>query len=90
MRLVADDPVLRGLLWGTIGLSAMWGVFGSTWLLFANGELGLDAAVIGVVAALGGFGSLIGALVAARAVARFGLGPLVIGVAAHRPRSGTC
>ena len=79
MRLVAHDPILRGLLWGTVGLSAMWGVFGSTWLLFANGELKLDAAVIGVVAALGGFGSLIGALLASRAAARFGLGPLVVG-----------
>ncbi len=79
MRLVAHDPILRGLLWGTVGLSAMWGVFGSTWLLFANGDLKLDAAVIGVVAALGGFGSLIGALLASRAAARFGLGPLVIG-----------
>jgi predicted MFS family arabinose efflux permease len=78
MRLVAHDPILRGLLWGTLGLSAMWGVFGSTWLLFANGELGLDAAVIGVVAALGGFGSLLGALLAERAAGRFGLGRLVV------------
>jgi MFS family permease len=78
MRLVAHDPILRGLLWGTVGLSAMWGVFGSTWLLFANGELGLDAAVIGVVAALGGFGSLLGALLADRAARRFGLGFLVV------------
>jgi Na+/melibiose symporter-like transporter len=78
MRIVARDPVLRGLLWGTLGLSAMWGVFGSTWLLFATGELGLDAAVIGVVAALGGFGSLMGALFAERAAGRFGLGRLVV------------
>jgi MFS family permease len=56
----------------------MWGVFGSTWLLFANGELGLDAAVIGVVAALGGFGSLLGALLAERTAGRFGLGKLVV------------
>jgi MFS family permease len=78
MRLVAGDPILRGLLWGTVGLSAMWGVFGSTWLLFANGELGLDAGVIGVVAALGGFGSLLGALLADRASRRLGLGRLVV------------
>ena len=78
MRIVAHDPVLRGLLWGTMGLSAMWGVFGSTWLLFANGDLGLDAAVIGVVAALGGFGSLVGALLAERMAGRFGLGRLVV------------
>jgi MFS family permease len=78
MRIVAHDPVLRGLLWGTLGLSAMWGVFGATWLLFANGVLGLDAAVIGVVAALGGFGSLVGALFAERMSGRFGLGRLVV------------
>jgi len=78
MRLVAHDPVLRGLLWGTLGLSAMWGVFGALWLLFSNGELGLDAATIGVVAALGGLGSLFGALVADRAARRFGLGRLVV------------
>jgi MFS family permease len=77
-RLVARDPVLRGLLWGTLGLSAMWGVFGATWLLFANGELGLDAATIGVVAALGGFGSLLGALLAERAARRVGLGRLIV------------
>ncbi len=78
MRLVARDPVLRGLLWGTLGLSAMWGVFGATFLLFANGELGLDPAVIGVVAALGGFGSLLGAVYAERAARRYGLGRLVV------------
>ncbi len=78
MRLVATDPVLRGLLWGTLGLSSMWGVFSTTWLLFANGELGLDPATIGVVAALGGFGSLLGGLLAARAARRVGLGRLVV------------
>ena len=41
-------------------------------------ELRLDPAVIGVVAALGGFGSLLGALLAARATARFGIGNVVI------------
>ncbi len=79
MRLVADDPILRGLLWGTMGLAAMWGVFGATFLLFANGELDLDPATIGVVAALGGFGSLMGALLAERSARRFGLGHLVVG-----------
>jgi MFS family permease len=78
LRLVVHDPVLRGLLGGVMGLAAMWGVFGSTWLLFATGELALDPAVIGVIAALGGIGSLAGALVAERAVRRYGLGRLVV------------
>ena len=78
LAVVAGDPVLRGLLWGSMGLSAMWGAFGATWLLFATGEVGLDAAVIGVVAAIGGLGSLSGALLASRTVGRFGRGRLVV------------
>jgi len=77
LRLVVHDPVLRGLAGGTMGLAAMWGVFGATWLLFVTEELRLDPAVIGVIAALGGFGSLLGAVLAARAVTRFGLATVV-------------
>lgn len=78
LRLVTHDPVLRGLAWGTMGLAAMWGVFGATWLLFVTDELGLDPATVGVVAALGGFGSLLGALLAERATRRFGVGQVVV------------
>jgi MFS family permease len=78
LRVVVHDPVLRGLVGGTMGLAAMWGVFGATWMLFVVEELRLDPAVIGVIAALGGFGSLLGALLAARVSARFGVGNVVI------------
>jgi hypothetical protein len=78
MRLVAGDPILRGLLWGTFGVSAQWGVFGSVWLLFATKEVGLDAAVIGVIAAIGGLGSLAGALLASRTTGRYGVGRIVV------------
>ncbi len=78
LRLVVHDPILRGLLAGVMGLAAMWGIFGATWLLFVTDELHLDPAVIGVIAALGGLGSLAGALLAERAVRRYGLGRLVI------------
>ena len=78
LALVVHDPVLRGLVGGTMGLAAMWGIFGATWLLFVVEELRLDPAVVGVVAALGGFGSLLGALLAARVTGRFGIGNVVI------------
>jgi MFS family permease len=78
LRVVMRDPVLRGLTWGTMGLAAMWGVFGATWLLFVTGDLGLDPATVGVVAALGGFGSLLGALLAERVTRRFGVGRVVV------------
>jgi MFS family permease len=78
VRLVARDPVLRGLVGGSMGLAAMWGVFGATWLLFVTETLRLDPAVVGVIAALGGFGSLLGALLAERVTQRFGIGPVVV------------
>jgi MFS family permease len=78
LRLVVHDPVLRGLAGGVMGLAAMWGIFGATWLLFVTEELKLDPATIGVIAALGGFGSLLGALLAERATTRFGLGTVVL------------
>ncbi len=79
LRLVVHDPVLRGLAGGSMGLAAMWGIFGATWLLFVTEDLHLDPALVGVIAALGGFGSLFGALLAERATRRFGIGPIVVG-----------
>jgi len=78
LRLVVHDPVLRGLVGGAMGLAAMWGIFGATWLLFVTEELHLEPAVIGVIAALGGLGSLFGALVAERLTRRHGVGRVVI------------
>ena len=78
LRLVIRDPVLRGLVGGMMGLAAMWGIFGAIWLLFVVDELRLEPALIGVIAALGGFGSLLGALLASRATARFGIGNVII------------
>ncbi|MES1239547.1 MAG: MFS transporter, partial [Chloroflexota bacterium] len=75
---VRHDPVLRGLAAGAMGLAAMWGVLGATWLLYATQELHLDPALIGVIAALGGFGSLIGSLFVVRATTRFGIGPVTV------------
>jgi MFS family permease len=78
LRVVVHDPVLRGLVGGSMGLAAMWGVFGATWLLFITEDLRLDPATIGVIAALGGFGSLLGALLAERTTRRFGLGTVMV------------
>ncbi|MEI7744696.1 MAG: MFS transporter, partial [Chloroflexota bacterium] len=78
IRIVRSDGVLRGLVAGTMGLAAMWGIFGATWMLFVTRELGLNPAVIGVVAALGGFGSLAGALLTERIGGRFGLGRVML------------
>ena len=82
IREVARSSTLRTLAFAHAGNHILWGVFGTTYLLFATREVGLNAAAIGVVTAVGGVGSLIGASVAGRLARRAGLGTaLIIGLA---------
>lgn len=78
LRIVLGDPTVRALAGGAMALAALWGIFGATWLLFVTRELGLSPGTVGVVAALGGFASLIGAVAATRATRRFGVGTVMI------------
>lgn len=61
-----------------MALAALWGVFGATWFLFVLDELSLGPAALGVIAGVGGFSSFIGAIVAARATRRWGIGPVAV------------
>ena len=79
LRLVAGNPILRATTLASMAMAATWGVFSATWYLFALQELGLDAAAIGIIAAVGGLSSLAAALVTTRATKRFGVGRVVIG-----------
>lgn len=79
VRIVTGDPVLRALAIAQMSQGVLWGVFGATYLLFAFGELALGPAAIGLIAGAGGFGSLIGALLAGRATRRWGIGRTAIG-----------
>ncbi len=74
MRIVAGSPVLRALALSHGGTHILWGVFGTGYLLFAIDELGLGPAAIGVIAAVGGIGSLAGSALAPYMVRRFGIG----------------
>lgn len=78
LRLVIHDPILRAFAGAQMALSALWGIFGATWFLFVLDELELGPAVLGVVAGVGGFSSFIGAVVAARATRRWGIGPVAV------------
>jgi MFS family permease len=79
LRLVRGDPVLRAFVGAQMLLSVLWGVFGATWFLFAIDELGVSAAMIGVIAGVGGASSFIGAVLATRSTRRWGVGPVAIG-----------
>ena len=78
IRVVAGSPILRALAAAHAATHVLWGVFGATYLLFATQEIGLGPAAIGIVVALGGLGSLLGATVAARVARRIGIGRAMI------------
>ena len=79
LRLVRTDPILRAFAGARMMHHVLWGVFGGTWLLFTTREVGLDAAAIGVVAAVGGLASFSGAMVTSRSTRRWGFGRVAIG-----------
>jgi len=79
LDIVRHSPILRALVGAQMALAALWGVFGATFFLFVLDDLELSPAVLGVVAGVGGASSFIGAVVASRTTARWGIGPVAIG-----------
>ncbi len=74
LRVVAGSPILRAITGATASAHVLWGVFGTSFLLFATQDVGLGPAAIGIIAGLGGVGALVGALIAERTGRRLGLG----------------
>ena len=74
LRVVLGSPVLRALAAAEASTHVLWGIFGTSYLLFATRDLGLGPAAIGLIAGLGGAGSFVGAAVTARLTARLGIG----------------
>lgn len=79
LSIVRHSPILRAFVGAQMALAALWGVFGATFFLFVLDDLQLSPAVLGVVAGVGGASSFIGAVVASRTTARWGIGPVAIG-----------
>jgi MFS family permease len=75
-------PLLRTLAVSALLLGLQHGVIGAVILLFCTRDLGLSPGVIGLVFAVGGVTSLLGAAVAGRVVRRLGLGPTLTAAAA--------
>lgn len=78
MRIVFRSPVLRALALSHGGTHILWGIFGTSYLLFALEDLQLGPAAVGVIAAVGGIGSLGGSWLAPRMVRRFGIGRTIL------------
>jgi MFS family permease len=78
MRIVFRSPVLRALALSHGGTHILWGIFGTSYLLFALDDLKLGPAAVGVIAAVGGIGSLGGSWLAPRMVRRLGVGQTIL------------
>jgi MFS family permease len=79
LAVVLENPLLRSIA-GCTGTSNLFGnALQAIFLLYVTRELGLQPAVVGLIYAVSGPGALLGALVAAEAARRFGLGAIIIG-----------
>lgn len=81
LRLVWNEPHLRALALAGSMRSFFGSFFGVLYGLYAIRVLNLNAAALGLTIAMGGVGSLIGAVLAERTVRRMGIGTTLIGTA---------
>lgn len=75
IRWVLRTPAVRACATATATLNFFNFIFQALFVLYATRELGLGPGLLGVVLGAGGIGGLVGAVLAARIVARFGVGP---------------
>jgi len=79
MRTVMRTPLLRGIAGCSLTASLSFRIFGAVFILYVTRELGFAPGVQGMIWAVGGVSSLVAAVLAGRAAARFGLGPTMVG-----------
>jgi MFS family permease len=78
LRYVTRHPIMRPFLW-QIGLQNFFiNMVGALIVVYAVRQLHLTAATVGLVFSLGNVGLLLGAPIAQRLAARFGIGPTLV------------
>jgi len=75
---VLRDPLLCPLSLATCAYNFFAAIFETIYMLFLVRDLGLSAAVIGVVLAGSGFGAVLGGLVSSQIAVRFGIGRAIL------------
>jgi len=78
IRTVLRSPILRSIAVAGVIVDFSFRVFGTVFLLYATRELGFRPGVLGLIFAVGGASSLLGALAARRGAARLGIGPAMV------------
>lgn len=78
MRAVFGHPHVRPVVIALVVWSIAGGFFTALYTLFCLRTLGLSELTFGIIVAIGGVGSLVGAVISRRLVAWIGLGPTLI------------
>ncbi len=79
IRAVLGHRLLRPMAVAGVVVDFSFSMFGAAYMLFVTRELGFRPGVLGMIFAVGGVSSLLGALVARRAAGRLGAGPAMVG-----------
>src|SRR5258706_1585302 len=82
MRAIFDHPHVRPIVLALVVWSIAGGFFAALYTLLCLRTLGLSQATFGVIIAMGGIGSIVGAVLARPLGKRFGLGRTLVGAAA--------
>jgi MFS family permease len=77
LRAVWHEPLLRGLVAAGIFLQLAFGMIGTVFVLYTNQEVGFAPSALGMIFAVGGVSSFLGAAVAGR-LSRFGIGTVMV------------
>jgi MFS family permease len=77
LRAVWQQPLLRGMVVAGLAQSLAFGLVGTVFLLYVNQEVGFDPGILGMIFAVGGVSSFLGAVISGR-LPRFGIGAVMV------------
>jgi predicted MFS family arabinose efflux permease len=77
LHAVWRQPILRGMVVAGLAQNLAFGLIGTVFLLYVNQEVGFDPGVLGMIFAVGGVSSFLGAMIAGR-LPRFGVGAIMV------------
>jgi MFS family permease len=77
LRAVWRQPILRGMVVAGVAQNLAFGLVGTAFLLYVNQEVGFDPGILGMIFAVGGVSSFLGAMIAGR-LPRYGTGAVMV------------
>lgn len=77
LLVVWRDPLLRAMIAAGLAQGLSFGIFGTVFLLYVNQVVGFNPGILGLIFAVGGVSSFMGAIIAGR-LTRFGVGAVMV------------